>query len=464
MPFANDQTERGYAPAGYNDRTAGSSGIAYRQQVNGGQSAQQRRRQLPNTNGYAFSFGEPDDDDALWQNELSQPPQRFRPRQQEERPKTAPAERAPSSGEDKPARKGSGARKNAPVPSTGKLVRDVVIIIGMIAVFTVCSAVMLASGIKQSEAPVAQKSYFEDLNTELIAFKSDSLSAIYSIPKVFLLPWGEQPAPIPNPSGYGSEVAEDGATVLTYKDDTITVRYWQERLYRSDVHFAEIWISHPTQLRTAYADGVFGTAAKKTPQDMARDINAVIAINADYCGYRSGGIIIRQNQVYRDTPRGWDILLIDSRGDFHVMRDKDVEKSGVLEDYDIVNTLQFGPSLVVDGEIKLLNIHSGCGPTWNEEHQSPRTAVGQIGELHYLFCCVEGRSTNNAGVITSEMAKIMLDKGCVQAYNLDGGQSTTMVFNGNAMNDPLWGGQRVVTDILYCATAIPNEESGGADE
>ena len=58
----------------------------------------------------------------------------------------------------------------------------------------------------------------------------------------------------------------------------------------------------------------------------------------------------------------------------------------------------------------------------------------------------------------------MHSKGCTQAYNLDGGQSTTIILNGEAMNEPLWGAQRVVTDILYCATAIPNEESSETNE
>ena len=281
---------------------------------------------------------------------------------------------------------------------------------------------------------------------------------------MYTLPWGEQPAPVPNPECFADTTDENGRKVKTYKDPTISVSYWTERHHDSTVHFSEIRVAHPTQLRTAYAGGEFGSSVKYMPQEIARQVNSVVAVNADFCGYRTGGIIVRQNTVYRDTPRGWDILMIDSNGDFHIMQDKDVYPSGIMEKYEIVNSLEFGPSLVVDGEVKMLNIESGCGPTWGEVNPSPRTAVGQIGRLHYLFVCVEGRSEESRGVLTSELARIMLDKGCTQAYNLDGGQSTTMVFNGKAMNKPLWGSQRVVTDIIYCATAIPNEESEAVNE
>ncbi len=412
---------------------------SYSQQPQQGYPQQNRQ---PASNGYYFNFGNEGQQPAQQGGNLPQVPQ---PQPQPRSEQAArPARRTP--------------------PSRGKLIRDSILLVGMILIFTMSSIIMLSSGIKRQDIVSEQKSYFDDLQVELLAFKSDSVSSIFRIPKVYILPWGEQPAPVPNPDGYGSHTLEDGTEVLTYVDETIDVKYWVERLYDSNVHFAEIKVAHPTQLRTAYAGGEFGTSTKYMPQEIARQVNAVIAINGDYCGYRSGGIIVRQNTLYRNTPRYWDVLLIDSEGDFHIMQDKDVHSSGVMEEYEIVNSLEFGPSLVIDGEVKLLNKESGCGPHWNEERESPRTGIGQIGRLHYLFCCVEGRSDESRGVFTSQLAKIMLDKGCVQAYNLDGGQSTTIMLDGKPLNEPLWGSQRVVTDIVYCATAIPNEEVPAANE
>lgn len=313
---------------------------------------------------------------------------------------------------------------------------------------TMFSVFMFSSGEQYSDdvQSVEKHSFFEDVNARVTSLKSDSLSEVYALPKVYLLPWSEEPAPV----APGENYTESG-----YKDETIEVEYWVERLYDSNAHFARIKIAHPTQLRTAFAGGKYSSDARYNPQVIARNVNAVIAVNGDYVNYRSGGVIVRQGKLYRNEPFGWDVLLIDSDGDFHIMKDTKVASSGILEEYDIVNSLEFGPSLVVDGKMEYSNGESGCG-RWNYI-DSPRTAVGQIDKLTYLFCCVEGRVKNSPGVIIPELAQIMYDRGCKQAINLDGGQSTTMVFGGKAMNVPLWGGQRVMSDIIYCATALPNE-------
>ena len=309
---------------------------------------------------------------------------------------------------------------------------------------------------KHMYAVTGEKNFSADLSASVTGVESDSLSTVFNLPKVYILPWNEEPGPAPNENCYSTAVDENGVEVTTYEDETITVKYWVERQRDSNVYFAEVWIAHPTQLRTMLAGSYTGTE-RVTPQRLAQKANAVVAINGDYFGYHPGGIIIRQGTKYRDWALSWDMLLIDSEGDFHIMSDYDSRTSGVFENYDIVNTLEFGPSLIIDGEIKIINSDSGCGREWNNRHDSPRTAIGQIGRLHYLMCCVEGRVEGSAGVLTPEMAEIMLEKGCVQAYNLDGGMSTTMVLGGQAMNAPMWGGQRVVTEIIYFATALPNE-------
>ena len=360
------------------------------------------------------------------------------------------AEKQPESNEENKADSKKNEKK--------KIIKKTLWLMVAAFLFAVCSAVLFTSGGKYSPIVPGEKNFSADVAASLAALKSDSLGAVFDLPKVYILPVNEDPAPVANPDGYGSEVLEDGTEVLTYNDETISVKYWTERLLDSNCHFAEIKIAHPTQLKTAFAGGKYSSSVRRTPQKIAQQVNAVIAINADYCGYRQKGVIIRQNVLYRNNPCGWDVLFIDSDGNFHIMNDRDIKKSGVLDEYEIINSLEFGPSLIVDGEINLINIKSGCGEYWNEGHVSPRTGIGQIGRLHYLFCCVEGRTDYSKGIMTSDMAQIMYDKGCVQAYNLDGGMSTTMIFNGEAMNYPMWGGQRVVSDIIYCGTAIPNEE------
>lgn len=322
-------------------------------------------------------------------------------------------------------------------------------------VLIVLIAALVPSGGLNRSFVNEQRDFFGDISSAIVTAERESVASIFELPPVYILPWGEQVNP--EPAGVYDEYELDGITYHTYEDATISVKYWSEFLMRSDCHFAEVKIAHPTQLRSAYAGGEFDSSARYTPQDIANQINAVVAINADFCGYRNTGVIVRQNTLYRNKPNGWDVLLIDSNGDFHIMNDRDVESSGVLDEYEIVNSFEFGPSLVIDGEINIINPNSGCGETYNMHHSSPRTAIGQLDELTYLLCVVEGKSNTSWGVLTSQMAELMLQKGCVQAYNLDGGKSSTLIFKGEPMNNVLWGGQRVVSDILYFATALPEE-------
>ncbi len=303
----------------------------------------------------------------------------------------------------------------------------------------------------KSEEVSEVRTFAEDVKADIHNRKSDIVDEIYSLPKVYILPWSEAPAPVPNPDGY--TYVEGNEHPVSYEDETIKVEYWTETRYDSVVHLAKVTIEHPTQLRTAFAGGKYGSETRYNPQTIAQNVNAVIATNADYYNYRKRGVIVRQNVLYRNKPMAWDVLLIDNEGDFHIYYDKDKKVQELIDGGTIVNTLHFGPSLVIDGKIKVMHDLSGCGPEWNVT-PSPRTAIGQIGKLTYLMCCVEGRLEDSKGISAKQMAKIMLDNGCVQAYLLDGGQSTTMVFNGKSVNRPLWGGMRSVSDIVYFASAI----------
>ena len=86
---------------------------------------------------------------------------------------------------------------------------------------------------------------------------------------------------------------------------------------------------------------------------------------------------------------------------------------------------------------------------------NPRTAIGMIEKGHYVMVVSDGRTSESAGLTLYQLAGVMKDLGCTEAYNLDGGGSTTMVFNGNVINKPTTNGntisERAVSDIVYIA-------------
>ncbi|MBM3715337.1 MAG: phosphodiester glycosidase family protein, partial [Actinobacteria bacterium] len=119
------------------------------------------------------------------------------------------------------------------------------------------------------------------------------------------------------------------------------------------------------------------------------------------------------------------------------------------------NTLSFGPAIVEDGQvvdgIDSVEVDTNVG-NHSIQGDQPRTAVGVIDENHLVFVVVDGRQEGySEGVTLPELADIMLSLSATTAYNLDGGGSSTMYFNGEVVNSPSNGGERGTSDILYVA-------------
>ena len=106
---------------------------------------------------------------------------------------------------------------------------------------------------------------------------------------------------------------------------------------------------------------------------------------------------------------------------------------------------------VIDG-IDDVEIDTNIG-NHSVQGAQPRTGVGVVEGNHFLFVVVDGRSSGySRGVTMSEFAQLFVDLGASVAYNLDGGGSSAMVFNGALVNNPLGHGQeRGTSDILYVA-------------
>ena len=84
-------------------------------------------------------------------------------------------------------------------------------------------------------------------------------------------------------------------------------------------------------------------------------------------------------------------------------------------------------------------------------------AIGQRDKLHYILMTINYEDDHSVAATVSEAAEYIFSKGVVKAYALDGGQTSTMVMNGHTVNRPDWGNQRTQSDIIYFATALPEE-------
>ena len=229
----------------------------------------------------------------------------------------------------------------------------------------------------------------------------------------------------PNPSFYLSE--------SLYEDPSISVSIENGRAYNSYYLAARIRIANPTQLRTSLAS----SNGKDTQQAtrLAKRVNALVALSGDSFGDNKSGAgmyIVRQGAVKRHNPSGYfDVLLIDDKGDFHIIREARQADIDAFEGT-IINSFSFGPGLVVDGVVTETFEDRGYGPT----KRAQRVAICQVAPLEYMCVVTSGPDHNNStGLTIDEFTQLITSLGPVQnAYNLDGGTSAWMVWRGEKIN------------------------------
>lgn len=215
----------------------------------------------------------------------------------------------------------------------------------------------------------------------------------------------------------------------------------------ADVKFKDI-----SYLHTAFAKNKFGRNIVEDTSVIAKDHEAILAINGDYYGFRGDGVIIRNGTLYRDIPARI-AAAIDKNGMLRSF-DETETSSGALLEGGVVDTFSFGPALVKDGKVVVypgkVVVDTNFG-NWPIQGNNPRTGIGMIDANHFVFIVVDGRMNGySKGMTLTEFARVFEELGCVEAYNLDGGGSSTMYFMGRVVNNPLGKNkERGVSDIIY---------------
>lgn len=245
-----------------------------------------------------------------------------------------------------------------------------------------------------------------------------------------------------------TETVEGGTVIGEYSDSKTSITLKRYRAYDSDIYVADITVSDASALKTALANNTYGRNITDTTSDMADENNAVLAINGDYYGARQSGYVIRNSKLYRNTSGDRDALVIQKNGEFKFVSESETSAEQLLQS-GALQVFSFGPVLLNNSEISVgENEEVGMAMASN-----PRTAVGYLGNNHYVFVVSDGRTSESAGLSLYELASFMKEIGVVDAYNLDGGGSSTMVFKGEIINNPTTNGhsnqERAVSDIIY---------------
>ena len=250
-----------------------------------------------------------------------------------------------------------------------------------------------------------------------------------------------------------SEAASNEAVVTdsTYLGNGIRIVITTVRTADTNAYVADVQLSRADSLKTALAQNTFGSNITQTTSEIAAANSAILAINGDYYGANKRGYVIKNGVLYRDTIRQGDDtqdLAIYADGSFEMIDETEVTAQKLLDD-GVIQLFAFGPALIENGTLQV----SASDEVSRAKSSNPRTAIGIIDELHYIFVVADGRTDESEGLSLLALAQLMQSYGCVTAYNLDGGGSSTMVFNGAVVNQPTTNGnmisERAVSDIVY---------------
>ena len=206
-------------------------------------------------------------------------------------------------------------------------------------------------------------------------------------------------------------------------------------------YVADIYIANIECFQSGFADDTYGVGYTDYLLDMDEEYAAVLAMNGDYYGNGSNGVVIRNGEVYRSSTNGSDVCVLYYDGTMVTYS---------ADEFDVDEAIAngawqawcFGPELLDDSSGSLTSFTASSQVT----KSNPRSAIGYYEPGHYCMVLVDGRQSGySTGMTLSELSALFEDLGCTAAYNLDGGKSSSMSFDDSLVNQPVDGGGKSAT-------------------
>ena len=209
-------------------------------------------------------------------------------------------------------------------------------------------------------------------------------------------------------------------------------------------YLADIYVRDITCFRTALAEDSYGSGFRDSIEEMAELNNALLAVNGDYYGNTSEGVVIRNGVIYRANTTNCDVCVLYYDGTMKVMPGSSFSMEEAVAD-GAWQAWTFGPALL-DTNGETITAFSSSNRIISA---NPRTAIGYYEPGHYCLVVVDGRG-ESSGITLPRLSQLFHDLGCTAAYNLDGGNSSIMVWGDEVINNPSGGG-RESSDALLIA-------------
>ena len=239
-------------------------------------------------------------------------------------------------------------------------------------------------------------------------------------------------------------------TENSYSSPNISITVTEETLGQTTYYLADIYVRDITCFQTALANDTYGSGFRDSIEDMALLNNALLAVNGDYYGNTNEGVVIRNGVIYRANSTNCDVCVLYYDGTMRVMPGSSFSVEEAVEQ-GAWQAWTFGPALLnTDGSVL-----TSFASTNRIISANPRTAIGYYEPGHYCLIVVDGRG-ESAGITLPDLSRLFYDLGCRAAYNLDGGNSSVMVWNNEVINNPSGGG-RESSDALLIAEVNADE-------
>ena len=325
----------------------------------------------------------------------------------------------------------------------------------------------------------------ERLSARMTTAHGDIVNNLPLIYKTYKIPVEDLAAPKPDPDRFGmttdpaviEAVIEQAAPLVGdrkiswnrdivikpntqmqyYFDESILAITWKEDRDGCCVTFGEVIIKDGSQIRRVLADNTYRSFNWETPSQMAQRTNAVLGMTGDFYMFRQVGIMAYQGQVYRTDPSSLAHAFFTYDGDMILTKGHEVSQGQAeqyVKDNNVNFSLGFGPVIIENYEV-LPHPPYILGEFLDNY---PRAAIGEVDPLHFIVMTAGNEGEPDRTITLSESTQFILEKGVHKAYNLDGGKTANMTFNGVLTADPVLGAERTMSDIFYFASAVPESE------
>lgn len=265
----------------------------------------------------------------------------------------------------------------------------------------------------------------------------------------------QEPTPTPEPTFdlFAGKLLPEGAepilTENSYQSDQVAIfveeRSYEKKLYGDPVviFLADIYLKDITLLKSGFTRPDFRYKYTEDMGKLVEEFGAVLALSGDFIRHRDAGICLRNGELYRKThdPKR-DVCVITTEGVMETYLTQEVDVNALLAREDLWHIIGFGPQLLTpDGQVKTEFNSQVKG-------RNPRAVIGYYEPGHYAFLFVEGRTKRSEGIAMEPLSQLCFDLGFAQAFNLDGGETAGMFFNGKVLRTE-GDHTRDVHDIFY---------------